>query len=428
VSQFSANTYRRGELSTRGTRFRIYPQAPIPSALWQPEIVWVSPPAGSVHAGPADHRMYVIDAVAKDRPYVFDLPPYLGASNPPVPPDADGHFDYLEPGTRAFMAAHMYGSIRFALDVWEHYLGGEIPWHFREDLHRLELIPVVAWDNAQCGYGFIETGYARVGGVPSHPFCLDFDVLAHELGHAILYSLLGLPPPARVSAEYLAFQESAADSAAMIAVLHFDSVVDHLLHTSHGNLYLPNELNRIGELSGTEQLRIISNTLTLADVPELKTPVSMLSPRDVHTMSLPLTGAVFDTLVEVFQQVLVEERFISHGLDELSRAEEGNAPIEAVQAGFDHAYAGRHEAFKAALLDARNYVGRLLAGTWRLLGWDLTFPGVAAAMLEVDDRMAAGIGRNLLIENLARRGIEIGFRGGRPPYSERIVTARNQLW
>ena len=99
-----------------------------------------------------------------------------------------------------------------------------------------------------------------------------------------------------------------------------------------------------------------------------------------------------------------------------------------MQAGFDLAYAGRHDAFKAALLDARDYVGRLLAGTWRLLGWDVTFDGVAAAILATDNALTSGTGRNLLIENLARRGIEIGFRGGRPPYSERVAVARHQRW
>ena len=279
-------------------------------------------PSGSVHPGPADHRMYVADAVAKERPYGDDdLPPYRGAVYPPVPPGPDGHFDHLELGSRAFMAAHMYGTIRFVLDVWERYLGGEIPWHFADDLGRLELIPVVDWDNAQCGYGFVETGFARIGGAPSHPFCLDFDVLAHELGHAFIYSLLGVPPLDRVGAEYLAFHESAADCAAMIAVLHFDSVVDDLLRNSHGNIYLPNELNRIGELSDTEQLRLASHSLTMADVPDRTTPVAELSQPDRHTIGLPLTGAVFDILVEVFEQFLVEEHVISRELDDLSRQE-----------------------------------------------------------------------------------------------------------
>ena len=87
MSAFSASTYRRGGLGTRGTRFRLYAQAPLQSARRQPEVVWVSPSAGSVHPGPADERMYVVDAVHKDRAYdEGDLPPYRGATNPPVPP------------------------------------------------------------------------------------------------------------------------------------------------------------------------------------------------------------------------------------------------------------------------------------------------------------------------------------------------------
>jgi hypothetical protein len=427
MSAFSAGTYRRGDLHAYGTRFRLYPQAPVTSAWNRPEIVRVTPPAGSVYPGPADDRMYVADAVDKHLPYDLpDLPPYRGPVNPPVPPGPDGHFDYLEPGTRAFMSAHMYGTIRLVLDVWERYLGGAIPWHFAEDFARLELVPVVDWDNAQCGYGFIEAGFARVAGVRSHPFCLDFDVLAHELGHAFIYSLLGLPPADRVTTEYFAFHESAADCTAMIAVLHFDSVVDDLLRNSRGNIYLPNELNRIGELSATEQLRLASHSLTMADVPDRSTPVALLSQRDRHTIGLPLTGAVFDVLVEVFQQFLLEEGFIDRELDEMSR-QGTDVPTELVQNKFDRAYAGRHDAFKAALLDARDYVGRLLAGTWRLLDWNLTFSGVAAAMLAADVRLTGGAGRNLLIENLRWRDLETDLRGSRPIYSRRVAAVRERL-
>jgi hypothetical protein len=425
VNAFSASTYRRGELRTRGTRFRLYPQAPLPSARWQPEVVWVSPQAGSVHPGPADDRMYVADAIHKNQPYGDDdLPPYRGPTSPPVPSDPVGHFDHLEPGTRAFMTAHMYGTIRFVLDVWERYLGAEIPWHFARDFGRLELIPVVDWNNAQCGYGFIEAGSAHFAGNTSHPFCLDFDVLAHELGHALLYSILGLPPSGRVSSEFLAFHESAADCTAMIALLHFDSVVDDLLHNSRGNLYLPNELNRIGELSATDQLRSASHSLTMDDVPNRRTPPAMLTQEDLHTLGLPLTGVVFDLLVEVFQEFLVDGGFITRELDEMSRQEINAVPAEAVQDGFDRAYAGRHDAFKAALLDARDYIGRLLAAAWQLLGWDVTFDGVATTLLKADDHLTAGVGRRLIVENLSWRGIGSGFQSRRPFYSERAASVQ----
>ena len=420
----SANGHRRRGLTLRGTRFRLFPQAPILATIQEPETVWVSLPAGSVRPGPADDRMYVIDAIGKEQPYDFPyLPPYRGPYHPPVQPGPGGHFDHLEPGSREFMAAHVYGTIRFVLDVWEHYFGGPIPWHFADDYPRLELIPLVEWNNAQCGYGFIEAGYARPGASDPRPFSLNFDVLAHELGHAFLYSLLGTPPTDRVSAEYLAFHESAADCVAMIAVLHFDSVVDRLLRNTRGNIYLPNELNRIGELSETEQIRLASQSLTLDDVPDLHTPVAALSYPQLHSMGLPLTGAVFDALVEVFQEILVQEGFISRELDDVSRQED-LAPADEVQAGFDRAYTGRHDEFKAVLLDARDYMGRCLTHTWRKLRWDLTFGEVAAAMLSADGELTGGVGRNILLDSLLWRNIQIPFHGGRPSYNERIAAAQ----
>ena len=419
----SASAWRRAGLAAHGTRFLLFPQAPISATSRPPEVVTVSPRAGSVRAGPQDARMYLADAIDKRGPYEPPyMPPYRGRMAPPVRPGPGGHFDHLRPGTRAFMAAHMFGTVRLVLDIWEHYFGREIPWHFSDDLARLELVPLVEWDNAQCGYGCIETGFARGRG-RSHPFCLDFDVLAHELGHAFIYSLLGIPPEDELSTAYLAFHESAADCTALIAVLHFDSVVDGLLAASRGNLYLPNELNRIGELSDSEQLRNASHSLTMADVPGVGTPRDRLDQPDRHTIGLPLTGGVFDLLVETFQEILVEEGFIDPALDVASRQEKG-APEVEVQAAFDRAYTGRHDALKAALLDARDYVGRLLAGAWGRLGWDVTFAGAVGAILAADDEISGGAGRGLIRENFSWRGILPPPAADPAPRPERVASAR----
>lgn len=399
-----------------GTRFLLYPQPPVLASIQGPETVRVAAAPGSIGPGPSDERMYVVDALGKDRPYDYPyLPPYRGPRHPPVRPGAGGHFDHLDdPWSREFMAAHMYGTLRFVLDVWEKYFGGPLPWHFAGERPRLELVPLVEWNNAHSGYGFIETGFARPGAPDPQPFCLNFDVLAHELGHSFVYQLLGTPPAGRgalpVRAEYVAFHESAADCVAMIAVLHFDSVVDRLLERTRGNIYLPNELNRIGELSETEEIRLASHSLTLADVPDLRTPVARLSQPQRHEQSLPLTGAVFDLLVDVFQRLLVEDGLISRELDVLSRPDLGPADEAVVQARFDAAYAGRHAGFKAALLDARDYVGRCLATAWGELSWDVAYGQVALAMLAADRRLAGGAGREVITENLLWRGIELPFR------------------
>lgn len=420
--------FARDEQHGRGTRFRLYPQPPVLAAIGEPETVWIAAAPGSIGPGPSDDRMYVVDAVGKDRYYDFPfLPPWRGAANPPVEAGPDGHFDHLEPGSRAFMAAHMYGTLRFVLDVWERYFGGALAWHFAADYARLELVPAVDWDNAHSGYGFIEAGYARPGEADPLPYALNFDVLAHELGHAFVYALLGTPPEGMASAEYIAFHESAADSVAMIAVLDFDSVVDRLLERTRGNIYLTNELNRIGELSETEQIRLASQSLTLADVPDLRTPIARLSQLERHSLSLPLTGAVFDILVEVFQELLVNDGLIGRELDEMSR-QVGSAQEAQVQAEFDRAYAGRHGEFKDALLAARDYVGRLLATAWRSLSWDATFGGAARALLSADMSLTGGAGRRIIIESMSWRGIDVSLPGAGRSYSERVARARGQRW
>lgn len=424
----TARRFAREAERGRGTRFRLYPQAPILESIGEPETIWLSHPPGSIRAGPSDERMYVVDALGKDRYYDYPyLPPWRGPVNAPVQPGPDGHFDHLEPGTREFMAAHMYGSLRFVLDVWERYFGAEIPWHFADEYPQLELVPSVEWNNAHSGYGFIETGYARPGQANPLPFALNFDVLAHELGHSFVYGLLGTPPQGQPSAEYIAFHESAADSVAMIAVLDFDSVVDRLLQRTRGNIYLTNELNRIGELSETEQIRLASQSVTLADVPDLRTPIDRLTQPQRHEMSLPLTGAVFDILVEAFQELLVNDGLISRELDELSRQAD-DPQQDAVQAGFDRAYAGRHDDFKAALLDARDYVGRLLAASWRMLSWDVRYGTVAQALLAADRELTGGAGRGIILESVLWRGFEMPFRSTGDTYRERTARARARRW
>jgi hypothetical protein len=396
---------RQAVLPAAGTRFLLYPQAPVLSGIHGPETVWVSPPAGTIGPGPSDARMYVVDPIDKTPYEGEELPPYRGAAHAPALPGPTGHFDHIDLRRREFLAAHCYGTLRFVLDVWEKYFGAALPWHFAAHFDRLEIVPLVRWNNAQCGYGYIEFGTHARGLPGALPLCLNFDVIAHEVGHALIYSLLGMPASPRVPSPYVAFHESAADCVAMIAALHFDSVVDRLLTNSRGNIYLPNELNRIGELSNTEQIRNASQSLTIDDVPSTDTPLEELTHVQRHSMSLPLTGAVFDTLVEVFQEILVRERLIGQELDEASR-QLTDANAVAIQRAFDLAYLGREAQFKAALLDARDYTARCLARAWQELDGDVTFDRAAAAMLRADRALTGGAGREILVDCLVWRHIE----------------------
>ena len=379
------------DFRTSGTRFLLFPQSPLISDYEKPETVWVSLAPSDIGPGPSDDKMYVVDAINKPFYEESDLPPYRGRVNPPAVSASDGHFDHLEVGTHQFEAAHMYASLRFILDIWQVYFGREIKWSFSDDFERMELIPWVDWDNAHAGYGFIETGYSKDDQGEKFPFNLNFDVLAHEFGHQLLYAEIGMPDDHRATAEFFAFHETSGDMVAIISLLHFNSVLDRILTQTSGNLYINNELNRLGEESNTRQIRMASNDLKMKNVPNPGTPLEQLTIKQLHDMSLPFTGALFDLLVEIFQQNLLDENLISSELDELSRGktEQTNSEIQ-VQTLFDKAFIKNPEGFKKALVDARDYTAMLLSSSWQQLSWDLTFPDIVHSLIRADQDLSYG--------------------------------------
>lgn len=394
------------DFSSTGTRFRLFPQPPLLRGFETPETVWVSTPPAALGPGPADERMYVADAVVKT-PYEFpDLPPFTGEIHPPASAAEDGHFDHLEPGTHQFEAAHMYGTLRWVMDIWEAYLQHPIDWHFGADYERMELVPYVDWNNAQSGYGFIETGYRLDDAGCKFPMNLNFDVLAHEFGHILLYSEVGLPQPGTAGASFYAFHESASDLVGIIALLHFDTIVDLLLTRTSGDLYPRNVLNRVGEVSPTRQIRMASNNLRLEDLPPLDTPIEQLSNKARHDLSLPLTGAVFDLLVEIFQQILVDRSLIDEALDAASRRGlKDAADLDRIDSAFEVAFAAAPDEFKHALVDARDTLGLYLARVWSGLEPDLHFNDILQGLLDADRAIQSGRFQYEITDAFARHGI-----------------------
>ena len=399
-----------GSRSANGTRFRLFAQAPFLKPFRKPETVIVSSPAGSVGPGPGDDRMYVVDPIGKQLAYglaenlrgdpLYLMPPWPGDTFPPALPDLDGHFDHIAPEDPEFEAAHLFGSVRFTLDVWEKYFGHPIAWHFRRDLDRLELvIQRNLLENAFMGYGFLEVGIHRAEDGGIEPFSLNFDVVAHEVGHCIVYSVIGVPDPGTAGAEYYGFHESAADLTALIAALHFDSVIDELLAESRGNLYTHNLVNRIAELSGNGQIRLAANPLSMLDF--------VRGWRDEHALAQPLTGAMFDIFVDLFHEELVARGLISHGQEDLSdRLEDSPDYFRIIQPIFDEAYAAAPEEFREALVASRDELGMLLAETWRRLSPDdLSYAAVGDTLRNVDRMMTGGRWRTIIDVNLRRRAI-----------------------
>lgn len=370
-----------------GTRFRLFVQPPYAEDASEPEIIEVSSPAGSIGPGPSDGAIYVLEPHGKQRAYGLNsgpfgtpflyLPPWRGQVLRPAMPDADGHFDHYHPGDPEFAAAHAFGCVRFTLDVWGRYLGQPLQWHFRDHYDRLEISILPEWDNAQYGYGFLELGSQSDEG-RSLPFALDFDVIAHEVGHAIIYGVMGVPAKGRELPEYVGFQEAFADCVSLIAAMHFPSAIEGVLEGTRGNLHRSNRLSRFSESSATRQIRSADNIATMADF--------VRGFRDEHQLSQPLTGAIFDILVDVFHDNLVENGAIPVALDRMADAAEDDERLrEALQNGFDVAFARCPDLFVEALLDARDVMGQLLAETLWELGPDyLDYGDVARTMADID--------------------------------------------
>ncbi|HEX5873634.1 MAG TPA: hypothetical protein VFY60_03240 [Pyrinomonadaceae bacterium] len=396
-------------LEEEGTRFLIYSQPPfLAEAFSKPEVVSINVPPGKVKAGPEDDRMFVVDALNKAPYSRFNRPPYGGGKNDPIKPGPEGHFDHLQPGTRQFSAATMYATVRRVLDIWEDYFEHQIAWHFETEYPKLELIPLIEWNNAQSGYGYLEFGYGSRpgGGIDlSRPYCENFDVLAHELGHSIIYSEVGFPESPEAidpAIDYGGMHEAAGDLVAIVSVLHFNTVVDFLLKKTSGNLFSVNELQRVGELSTSREIRTAFNYLRMSDVGA-----------EPHDRSLPLTGGIFDIMVEVFQKQLLSRELISEEL--ARRSTLGPSPardtdLAAIQRDFDEAYKGKEREFKEALLDARDYLGRLLAVTWSNLKPNfMTYHGVLRALLRADrnPRVSGGLYQDTIRECFAWREISL---------------------
>jgi hypothetical protein len=369
-----------------GTRFRLYPKAH--QGFLAPETVWVSPLPGTIGPGPSDALMHVIDAFGKVGPYAPPgwEPPYPGPIGPLAVPDREGHFDSIPIDDRTFLSAHMYGCVRRVLDIWEAMLRRPIVWWHAVSHPSLELIPLVNWDNAQSGDGFIEMGARRNDLGELQLFSLNFEIVGHETGHAILFSEVGVPEPERLTPQYLAFQESFADLIALISVMFFDAVIERFLEQTHGNLYVLNLISRIGELSQTQQIRIADNTTRMRDLEGLELDASgewidlTGAHRNAHDLAQPLTGAIFDILVEIYQDRLVARGIIAPDDDARGwTREEVEAAMADFEAHWGAAFSRFRPVFKEALLEARDVVAQALASTIdRLDANDLSFSRVGS--------------------------------------------------
>jgi hypothetical protein len=184
-----------------------------------------------------------------------------------------------------------------------------------------------------------------------------------------------------------------------------------VLAKTGGNLYRENELNRIGELSETRQIRSACNDLKMSGVPDRRRPIWDLTSKEVHTLGQPLTGALFDVMVEVFQHKLLAYGAISDDLARRADRDMGDRREDrAVAAAFAAAYEDAPYSFRDALVEARDFLGQRLALTLQELApGGLTFAKVAQSFLTVDRRLTGADYQRLIAECFRWREIGFGY-------------------
>ena len=370
----------------RGTRFLVFPQPRSLSAFRTPETIHLAARPGTIKAGPRDAQMAVVDALGK-RPYFADgvqraSPPYRGPRSRRRARPRRGHFDHIRPlpgSAREFSAAMVYAVIRLTLMVWEHYLGRPVRWYFRRSFPRLEIIPRIVSGTAYSRPGYIECGILRRGRHVT-PLCENFDVVAHETGHMILRDVIGHPDHLQ-AVECRAREEAFADIVSMVTLLHFRKVTVHLLRQTRGNLFSRNVLSNLGELSRTRTIRRAFNDSALSTLDWDPDPDAFK-----YALAAPLTAAVFDILVDMYEDALVGRRAIRRPLARASFDSLGREQRD-VQRLFDEAYRRGAPRFEEALIEARDRFGFLLARAWRrTTPYDL-YPTVARTLIDAGREM-----------------------------------------
>lgn len=390
-------------------------------------------PAGRLRPGPQGHRFRVVDPDAGTS----------GASRPVVL-HADDSWTYRDrwsaerhpdattlSGDRGFRAQNVYAVAAHTLALFEQHLGRPIPWH--SGLPHLELRPqarveanaVYSRQHNAVLFGWLPALAARSALYTA----LSYDVIAHEVGHAILdglrprYTAPGLPDP-------LAFHEALADLVALLSVFTVPGAARRLLDpgdpdrirfpTDADAVGIPDPeqratalragraetlmrlpLARLAEEVGGRRARRRSGGDDGADAfPALRWSALLAAGEEwmsdpafaePHRRAEVLVAAFMQTLVTMWAGRLEPLRVDDDGLDAARVAEEG-------------------------VKSARHLLAMLLRGLDYLPPVDLEFADVIDAVLTADRRLAPGDEhdyRGALEETFARFGI-------RPP-RHRIV-------
>ncbi len=223
-----------------------------------------------------------------------------------------------QPGSPQFQAAQVYTTMVTALNFIQKVSGQPILKNWAAT-HNLVAIPR-AGQQLNAYYDRTSLRFFYYMDQPRNNIvygCESVDVVAHELGHAVLDALR---PDfwSTTSLEIFALHEAFGDIVAMLTVLQFDQVVQKVLQETGGDLRKSNVATRIaeelggaiyavsgGRLGGNNYLRNAANELEYVEPESLPThPSGEGLAKEPHNFSRVFTGAWYECVVEIFQREL----------------------------------------------------------------------------------------------------------------------------
>lgn len=213
--------------------------------------------------------------------------------------------DFIQaPGTEGFDAVHTFAVAHQALAMCQRAVGAPIKWQWNGagDSTPIEVFPHAGQTQnafysrtSRCLKFFFFPKPGASTPAPTVFTCRSFDIVTHEMGHAILDSLKPGWLEANGHPESGALHEAFGDILAIFLTLSQLDQVEALIVQTKGDLHNKTFLSDLAEEFGLALGR--DNGLRNADNDKTMSQVSS----EVHDLSQVFTGGVYDVLADAFE-------------------------------------------------------------------------------------------------------------------------------